>query len=236
MTAKRPGKASASYSRDSKTGDVTVQVSEKLLQRLPASKGRITALREVHEKLAAATVLYREHGDEGRVGVYRAVSDVIEYFASQGVPRAVLEPLSAVAVAIVDADDGTQSPIFKPDRKRGGGKPRKRSDVLVFEGYVAVVVDCCVRHCKTQGFRPYVDRGARLAASMINKSDWYVRVTATQLREIRERVVQSASSSPDRILLDQSMSSEVAQDRPLEWAKLLLKHDWVSSQPSKDSA
>lgn len=67
--------------------------------------------------------------------------------------------------------------------------------------------------------RPYIEPAARLASKPIKKSDWPATVTATQLREIRERIMQSPRDSIDRIRMEESISSDVAKQFPVEWAK-----------------
>lgn len=230
-------KHTPSYYKDEATGEIRVRPRQKLLERLSPSVGRSQALRDIHEKLAIATELFDHHGDGGRCGVYRAMLDVVDYFADLGIPRATLKPLSAVAGAIVDADRGTDSAIFRPDRGPRSGKPPASVSQLEFEGHLVTVTECCVRHCKMQRQRPYIAPACTLAAKMVNESIWPVKVTATQMRELRERVQQGARTSPDRILLEHVMlSSEVAKTYPLAWAKLLLEHDWVGPPPSELSA
>ena len=217
-----------SFVVDQKTGTYTVSPREKLLQRLPPKLPRVEALREIHMKLALATEFFDHHGDGGRYGVYQAILDVVQYFDAVGIPRATLKPLSAVAAAIADADRGTESPIFKPDR--GPGKPPTSVGQLEFDGHLATITECCILHCKAEGMRPYVEKGCQMAASMIN-ARWGCEYSKAQLRELRERVQQKLRGSPDRILLDIAKSSEVAQRMPLAWAKSLLKHDWVAPPP-----
>ena len=230
------GKDVPSYSKDDATGNVRVRPRQKLLERLPHSVSRVQALSDIHEKLAIATEFLDHHGDGGRYGVYRAILDVVDYFADLGIPRAALKPLSSVAAAIVDADRGTDSPIFKPVRGPKSGKPPARVSQLEFEGHLVTITECCVRHCKMQGQWPFVEPGCILAAKMVNESKWPVHVTKGKLRELRERVQQSARTSPDRIFLEDTMSSEVAMAIPLEWARIILEHDWVGPPPRKLSA
>lgn len=225
-----------SYTKDDATGDVRFHPRAKLLDRLPHSVSRVQALSYIRQKLAIATELFDHHGDGGRQGVLKAVLDVIDYFASLGVPQATLKPLSAVAEAIVDADEGNDSAIFKPKRGPMGGKPPARISQLEFEGHLATITECCVRHRKMEGHWPFVEPGCALAAKMVNESKWPIKVTTTKLRELRERVQQSAKTSPDRIFLEKVTSSNVAMAMPLVWARLILEHDWVGPPPSNLSA
>lgn len=228
MKMPRPG---SDYRRDDETSIATFSVRPQLLQRVPSTVGRVAALNDIHSKLAGATETYVNHGDGGRTGVYQAIMDVIEYFASQGIPRASLEVLGAVGAAIVDAERGIESPIFKPERGRRGGAPPTPTMHLAFDGHMAAVMECCARHLKAEGHWPYIKPASELAAKLINDSHWGAEVTPTQVREIRERVQQSARGAPERIMFDQIMDSELAKSRPLDWAKILLTHDWVNPPP-----
>lgn len=219
------------YAADPATGEIRIRPRGKLLERLPATASRTAAFDLMHERLAVATEFFQHHGDGGRYGVYRAMGDLIEYLTSRGVPHATIRPIEAVMAAIVDADDGVANPIFDPKRDEGGGRPRKAVMQLAFEGQLGIVMECCVRHCKAQGQRPYVKPAANLAVKLINDSGWPTKVTAKQLIEIRERIQQSASNSPDRMEVEISLSSDMAKAMPLEWAKILLAHEWVNAPP-----
>lgn len=218
-------------SRDEVTGDVTVTPRSKLLERLPARAGRTAAFDEIHWRLAVATELFQENGDGGRAGVFKAVSDVIEYFSSRGIPHAALRPLEAVIAAIVDAEHGAENPVFTPIRDETGGRPPKPFFQIEFEGKLAIVMECCVRHCRAQKMRPYIKPAADMAARLINASSWPGPVTAKQLTEIRERIQQSPSSSLDRITVDSSLSSPTARALPLAWAEMILSNEWVNPPP-----
>lgn len=220
------------YAIDDATGDIRIRPREKLLERLPVTVPRGEAFDLLHERLAVATEFFQHHGDGGRYGVYRAMSDLITYLSDRGIPRATLRPMEAVMAAIVDADNGVANPIFEPKRTPRGGKPRKTVYQLEFEGKLTIIMECCVRHCRGLGMWPYVAPAAQMAAKMVNESGWPLKVTARELEELRERVWQEKNgSSPDRMELDQSMSSRVAREMPLEWAKLLLSHEWVNAPP-----
>ncbi|HKC02829.1 MAG TPA: hypothetical protein VKC17_05945 [Sphingomicrobium sp.] len=219
------------YAVDETTGDIRIRPRKKLLERLPPTASRNAAFNLLHEGLAVATEFFQHHGDGGRYGVYRAMADLVDYFTSRGIPHAAIKPIEAVMAAIVDADNGVANPIFDPKREGSGGRPRKPVMQLAFEGQMGIVMECCVRHCRAQGQRPYVEPAAKQAAKLINASAWPVTVTAKQLVEIRERIQQSASNSPDRMEVDQSLSSEMSRVMPLDWAKLLLSHEWVNPPP-----
>jgi hypothetical protein len=219
------------YSRDEQAGEIKISIPTKLLEKLPASNSRRKALDEIHTNLAVASLIFTHHGDHGRTGVYRAMLDLTDYFASLGVPRAVLEPITAVAAALVDAERGIESPLFRPKRKKGGRPPLSLMQ-LQFEGYLAVVTECCVRDCKNKGMRPFLKPAFDMAAKLIRRSKWKARVESDQLRQIRERVSQGSSSDPDRQIWEQMLSSPIASQHPLAWAKSLLAHDWASRPPA----
>jgi len=222
--------SAAGYTRDPKTGDVKVQIAptNKLLRRYPRTVPRSVALDTIQAKLAAATMLYRHHRDGGRQGVFRAIADVMNYFESQGIPRATMEPLQAVSAALVNADRGVESPIFRADRTSGGA-PGASAATLEFEGKLAVVAECCVRHCKAEGHRPYLQPGLELAARLVNQSALQTTVTVTQLKTWRARMGERASKSLDRRTYDSLISSEEAKRQPLAYAKTLVSHDWVAA-------
>lgn len=220
------------YAIDQVTGNIQIRPREKLLERLPVTESRTEAFNVLHERLAVATEFFQHHGDGGRYGVYRTMRDLIEYLTSRGVPHATIRPIEAVMAAIVDADNGTASRIFEPSRTAKGGPPPKSVMQLEFEGKLAIVMECCVRHCRAEGKRPFIEPAARLASRLINESAWPIRVTPRELVELRERVQQQRNRlSPDRMEVDESMSSDVARSSPLDWAKSLLAHQWVNPLP-----
>jgi hypothetical protein len=224
-------KPSPNFTHDQVTGTVRFRPREKLLERQPITEGRIAAFDKVHEKLAVATELYEHFGDGGKSGAYRAVIDVIDYFSSRGIPYSALAPLQAIAQAIVDADQGTSSPIFKPNR-RGGGAPPKSAGQLSFEGQLAVVMECCVRHYKSEGKRPFLKPASIMAARLIKKSNWPVSPSAVNLREIRERISRKERLAPDRVTYEALIGSPLAETAPLDYANALLKNEHVIAPPS----
>ena len=227
-----PPKASPNYVVDPATGDVHIRPREKLLERLPATESRNAAFDLLHEQLAVATEFFQNYGDGGRYGVYRAMSDLIQYLTSRGIPHAAIRPIEAVIEAIVDADSGTASPIFEPVRTQKGGTPPKSVMQLQFEGTLAVVMECCVLHCKAEGQRPYTKPAAVLAEKMIRQSSWPSSFTARKLEELRERIMQQKDRfSPDRVIFDELMSGEVVRSQPLEYARLLLSNQLVNTIP-----
>jgi len=170
---------------DPATGKAVIRPRRELLAREPKTAGRIVAFDELHRQLAVATEVFLNLGDGGREGVYDATNALVAYLTGQGIPYAALEPLIAVQTALVDAGRGAASPIFTPNRKSTGGKPPVSDMQRAFEGKKAVIMECCVRHCHKEGLRPYVGPAAKLAAKMINESDWGVKVTLRELVELR---------------------------------------------------
>lgn len=207
---------------DPTTGETVIRPRKELLARQRKTAGRVAAFDELHKQLAAATEEFLNRGDGGRQGVYDAMDALVSYLTSQGIPYAALEPLIAVQTATVDADHGTISPIFTPSRKPQGGKPPASDMQLAFEGKMAIVMECCVRHCKAEGKRPYVEPAAQLAAKLINESSWPVRVNARRLVKLRQRIQQASADSMDRAQVDIAFKSGVARQHPLEWAKGFL--------------
>lgn len=221
MTSNRRG----TYSHDEASGKIVITPREGLLRRLDPTAGRLAAFEKVQRELAECTELFENHDDNGRAGVFRAMIAVVEYFTSRGIPNATLAPLSAVASAIADADDGILSPIFTPDMRAPGGK--KGQDRLAFEGLLAVVAECCVLHCKAQGMRPFLKPATELAAKLVNRSPLGIKVTAAEMREIRERIAADDAASPRRIAFEIQMASPAARKMPWEFARMLVQHDWV---------
>lgn len=235
MTRPRSRDPSPIYSVDEATGDITINPRKRLLERLPPTVGRSAAFDDLHQRLAAATELFLHHGDGGRQGVFQAVTSLRDYLTSRGIPHVSIATLEAVAAAIVDADKGRASPIFAPTRSAEGGAPPKGSMQHDFESNLVAVMECCVRHFRAGGKRPFIEPAARLAVKLINESSWPVEVTAKQLVELRERAQQAAKDSPDRYALDEFLSGEPAHASPLEWAKVLLSHEWVNPLPRESA-
>ncbi|ALJ13023.1 hypothetical protein [Sphingopyxis macrogoltabida] len=208
-----------------------VEMRERMLERLDPKEGLESALAAVHAKLVQAALRMEQVGDGGRFGVALGMNALLEYFSNVGVPYAALSPIYEVQAAIVDARRGVESPIFRPDRV-GGGAPPTPARHLEFEGYLAVITDCCVSHCRKQGTRAYMVEGCKLAAKLIRESSWDIKPDDKELREIRERVRALREERPDNQLYRLMLDSPVARDRPLDWAKLLLKHDWINRPPA----
>jgi len=205
--------------------------------RLPPTGARNAAFDKLHTELAVATEKFEHQGDGGRLGVFQAIAAVFDYCTSRGIPPAALEPLMAITAAIVDVERGTSSPIFEPTRSATGGSPPTPAMQLARQGHLAVITECCVRHCKADGMRPYLKPATIMAAKMVNTSKWPITVTATEMREVRERVRRCRDpKSPDRIAFDIQTSSDVLKNMPLTWAKRLLNHEWVIMPCDENSA
>lgn len=216
------------FAVDPVKGEIVIRPRKALLDRQRATVGRIAAFDRLHKELAAATELFLRRGDGGREGIYDATVALFEYLTCRGIPPAALEPIIAIQTAIVDADRGAASPIFQPRRTPDGGKPPTSDMRRAFEAKLAIVMECCVRHCQAAKMRPFVGPAAELAANLINKSDWPVKVTARQLVKLRERIRQNPKESVDRATFDIAFNSGVADSSPLEWAKALLTEGWVN--------
>lgn len=216
------------WTTDPATGETIIRPRKELLARQNKTAGRVAALDELHKQLAVATEVFLHRGDGGREGVYDATCALTAYLTSQGIPYAALEPLIAVQTAIVDADHGTASALFTPSRTPKGGKPPASDMQRAFEGKMAIVMECCVRHCKAEGKRPYIEPAAKLAAKMINESEWRVKVAARELVELRERIQQAGADSMDRVQVAIAFKSGLAKQYPLEWAKALLSQGLVN--------
>lgn len=208
-----------------------VEMRDRMLEKLEPREDLQDALAMVHAKLVQAALRMEQVGDGGRLGVALGMDALLEYFSSVGVPYAALSPIFEVQAAIVDARRGVESPIFRPDRQ-GGGAPPTPARHLEFEGYLAVITDCCVSHCRKQGIRAYMAEGCKLAAKLIRESDWSIRPTAKQLREIRERVRAIREERPDNQLYRLMLDSPVAKELPLDWAKSILSHHWINRPPA----
>ncbi len=221
------------WESDATKKKTVIRPRKGLLERNPKTVGRVAALEELQKELAAATEVYLHQGDGGRQGVYDATCALIAFLTSQGIPFAALEPVIAVQTAIVDADRGTASPVFAPIRTPTSGKPPISDMQRAFDGKIATVMECCVHYCRAAGKWPFVRPAAQLAARLINNSDWPAKYSARELEELRERVWQSRNSM-ERSQVEIYLKSGVAKQYPLEFAKILLRSDWVNP-PAKVS-
>ncbi len=234
MTSKPTHSPPSAYTVDTVNGEILLRPRRALLDRQLPTVGRVAAFDRLHKELAAATELYLHRGDGGREGVRDATVALFEYLTSRGIPPAALDPIIAVQAAIDDADRGTASPIFKPRRTSDGGKPPASDMQRAFDAKLAIVMECCVRHCRIARMRPYIRPAAVMAADLINKSDWPVKVTARRLEKLRERIQQSPKDSVDRASVNIAFRSGLADFAPLDWAKRLLAEGWVNP-PAKVS-
>lgn len=234
LKTRNAGRGGKRYTQD-QSGLVTIVPPEKLLERLPSAHSKKAALDDIHRKLAAATILAIEHGDGGRAAVQLAMQDLIDYFSNLGVPMAALKPLEIVRDAIIDAEKGHVSPVFHPKRKPQGGRPPKSEAKLEFHGLLAAITELCIMHFQRQGHRAYLIDGCQEAAKLINGAGKHGRVTADQLRKLREKVGEATSGSLDRSLRDALLDSETINSHPLDAAKLYALNEMVQSLPKKKS-
>lgn len=203
-----------------------------LLQQLPKSMDPESALALLHGQLAQATLRFEGVGDGGQFGVALAIQALIEYLSSQGIPYATLSPVIAVNAAIVDARRGIESPIFRPQRSIKGGSPPTPAMQLAFDGILAVVTECCMLQCKQEGVRDFRVAGSQRASRLIRNSAFARKPKASELLQIRDRVRKQREDRPDGNTYWHLINSPVAKARPGEWARLLLKHDWVGREPA----
>jgi hypothetical protein len=216
-------------------GEIAIRPRKVLLERQPATGSRVAAFNRLHNELAVATELYLHRGDGGRAGVHYATVALFEYLTSRGIPPAALETITAIQTAIVDADRGTTSAIFRPTRRRGGGKPPGSDMERAFDGHIAAVMECCVRHCKAQGKRPYVRPASQMAAKLINESAWAKKITSKQLEKLRQRVNEGPKDLIDWQVRERHINMESAKRFPLEYARALLADSRINT-PAKLSA
>src|SRR5262249_48761858 len=146
-------------------------------------------------------------------------------------PLGALLPLTTVHAAIVDAARGTANPAFVPARTPKGGSPPKPVQQDDIEQLLAAVAECCVRHVRDTGQRPYLIPATELAAKLVNDSQCGLLVTATQMREYRERIKQLPTGSLDRGAYDVILQRLALEGTPLELAKRLLADDLMKAGP-----
>jgi hypothetical protein len=190
------------------------------------------AIEQLHAQLAVATELTENLGDGGREGIYKAIIQLVEFLAGQGIPRAALYPLQIVAGALVDADRGVSTAAFKPQ------KPSARPPLSVVEfqprALRAVIAECCIRQKQVEGAKAYRMQGAELAASLLRNAGWTPSTSAKQLLQLREEITSRERGDPMRSTYEEMLDSPVARARPLAWAKLLADHGWVNQRPRTD--
>ena len=211
-------------SKQSPDGDATIALQTDFLTRSAAIQPYDIALNEFQARLAIAKAIFEHQGDGGKAGAYKAILHVIDFFASQGFPLAILTPLSAIAEAMIDAEHGASNPLLQQRRRGKAGAPPASIGQLVIEGQLAVITECCVRHFQQEGPPPYVGPATDAAVKLVKESNWPIDPTATNMREIRERVRRLVGTqSPDRLVFDALMNTAGAKKAPLAFAKQLLK-------------
>ena len=221
MTRRKLPVAKSKHSPD---GDGIITLQTDLLTRSAATQPFDSALNEFQARLAIAKAIFEHQGDGGRTGAYNAILHVIDFFASQGFPLAILNPLSAVAEAMIDADRGASNPLLQQGRRGKIGAPPASNGQLRVEGQLAAITECCVRHFEQQGAYPYVEPATIEAAKLVSMSNWPIDPNPTNMREIRERVRGLVGrQSTDRIVFDMLLNEESAKTAPLAFAKRLLE-------------
>ncbi|NTZ41783.1 hypothetical protein G7A66_01505 [Altererythrobacter sp. SALINAS58] len=211
-----------------------IELRDRLLERLESDVEPELELAELQRKLAQATQRMESVGDGGRYGLALAMRALEEYFSRLGFPLAVLYPINSVMAATQDARCGIESPIFKPDRAGKVGAPSSSVLRLEANGYIAVIVECCVQHCRLEKMRPYLLPGCQLAAKLLRESKWSSQGTALELRKLRERVQEADADNPAKVLYREMLDSDIAREHPLAWARDLASHDWIIQFPSSD--
>jgi hypothetical protein len=206
---------------------VTISPRSSLLERLEPTVGRMAALDEIRRRLAIDTEIFEHHGDDGRAGAHRALIDVMNYFASRGIPRASLEPLAALADAVAKAERGIISPLL-------GRPPGPPAAELRQMELFAAVMECCVRHYRAAGAAAYMGAASRKAAELVNGSSLAERVTPRTMSDAREQVMDLPARADGRRQFDALIDCDVAKLSPLEWAQTLVQHDWTA--PWRDGA
>lgn len=214
---------------DPKTGNIVVHTRPKFLELLEPASSRLAAFEKLRQDLAMAAELYECVDDNRRAGMEKALLAVLTFTASRGIPSGATHPLMAIMAALTDAENGTATPAFTPIRLKKGGRPPKSVLTLNFEGTLATVAELCVRQCRIDGKRPVVDEGLSIAVKLINQSRTGATVTKTELREIRERV-QAKKAGDDRMQYDIQLNSFMAKHYPLEYAKMMINHDWMVAE------
>ena len=212
---------------DPETGNITVKPRPKLLELHEPSLGRLAAFEKLRQDLALAAELYECVDDDRRAGMEKALLAVLTFTASRGIPSGATHPLMAILAALTGAENGVATAAFTPIRT--GGRPRKSSLTLSFEGALATVAELCIQQCRIDGKRPYVDEGLSIAVKLINQSRTGAKLTKTQLREMRERI-RIKQGGDDRMQYDIQTDSFMARHYPFEYAKMLINHDWLVAE------
>lgn len=220
-------KQTPTYQVDPISGDVFVNPRMGFLRRDTPEAPRLQAFEQARIELAIAAEFFECHGDNGTKGTEMALAAVLDYFTSRGVPFATLTPILNCLGALSDAKDGVQNATFQVAKRTG--RPRKECRELEFEGIIAVIAECCIQHFRMLGARPYHEPGCRMAVKLINAAPWRRKYDVTQVREIRERVRRADAGAGDRQQYDIQMSADAAKQYPLQYAKMLVSHDWVIS-------
>ena len=197
----------------------------ELLERRAPRTSPAEALELLHEKLAIDTVVYESHGDGGRAGAWRALTDVIDYLRDQGLPLASLLPLSGMATAMADGERRVSSPLFAVERSPG--KPPKPIAETIVDQFLAVVMECCARHYRdAKGVSSFLGPASRHAANIINASANCPRITAKRLLELRETISEKPTKDIGRETFDLLMREASKSPSSLQWAEGFVRAKW----------
>lgn len=201
-----------------------------LLRLADVTADTSTALNHLQAQMAVATELAEDLGDNGRSGIFRAMSALLDFCSGQGIPRAALYPLQLVAGAIVDADRGVATPAFCADSR--GGRPPIPTYEITHRAHRAVIVECCIQQKRLDGVRAFKREGAEEAVRLLRQAGWQSTLSSSQLIQLREEVTARPAGDPIRDEFDRMMESDSARVAPIVYAKVLLGHGWVNRPPA----
>jgi hypothetical protein len=163
----------------------TDNVPETWLTLRPPNCDPALALRYFHEALIRDCELYKNGNDAGREGAARALVHTITFLHKIGIPNPVIEPLDTLALALCDLNISIVSDILKPMPK-GKGRRRRAQISEVRDGVIAAIAEGFQRAATAQSWSQ--DVAMRQAATAINASGNFAKVTATSVKNIRTRV------------------------------------------------
>lgn len=211
--------------RDLGGGRLDIDPRPELLVRALAHEETAAAIENLHAKLATATVIFEKHGDAGREGAWRALTDVVEFLRAQGLPVHSLLPLTALATAISDLDRRVMSPLLAP--RVGRGAPPKSTGEASTDALLAVVTECFVRKLRAEGVADYAKRAAGDAARIVNSSPIALRVDQVRMREVRETISALRGNDPRRALFDDLVREATHAVSIDQWLKDFVGSGWV---------
>lgn len=207
-------------------GRLDINPRPALLQRHPRRSAPDEAIDGLQQKLAVSTVIYEQHGDAGRAGAGRALREVIDYLRDQGLPTPALLPLFDLAVAMDELDHNVVVPLLAPKRK--AGRPRKANADARTDAFLAVVMECCVRHYRDDERRhDFLEPAKQLATKMINQSALGLNVTKDRMEDVREAVTSQGTDEAARSIYDTFIRDAETNAPVLEWARAFVSTGWL---------